>query len=417
MDWVTHNERSVKDNRVTESSSARLQEQLTFAYNNTPAVRIRLDQAGLDPKSIDSIEAFRRIPILSKDRLIELQAQDPPFGGHLAVPRDQVSHIFLSPGPLFEPDGADDTLSRTAEEALRKSGFTEGAVVLNALSYHLVPAGLLLDRALTALGCTVLPGGTAGTELQIAMATQLGATGYVGTPSFLLNLLEKAGDAGLPFTYALCTAEPLFPHQAQRLAEAGIEVHNAYATAELGFLALGRGGERNMSLFSQPFVEVVDPESGLEVPPGSPGEVVVTNFSRIYPLIRFGTGDMALLIDPQPGISQQNERSIILVGRSGEAKKVRGMFVHPNQLRFAVAQVVGPTPTQGEVSHDDQGQDHFTVRVVAAAESWSESQATAVADAVQSICRVRVDRVEPIETLAEDAPGMTDVRNSQRNET
>lgn len=389
----------------------RIHAQIAHAYANAPATRKRLDAAGVTPDDIRGVADLAKIPVLPKDALVGLQQSDPPFGGLLAVPLAEIRHIFLSPGPLYEPDaGHDPSILAMAQEALARSGFAAGDVVLNTLSYHLVPAGLLLDEALTGLGCTVVPGGVGNTELQVKLLADLGITGYVGTPSFLLTLLQKAAELGAPLKLAkaLCTAEPLFPHQRQQIVERGVAVGNAYATAELGFLAVDTAGARHMPLLPEPVVQVVDPETGGDVAPGTPGEVVVTNFNRAYPLIRIGTGDMAILLDPKPGSSRQEERALILVGRSGEAKKVRGMFVHPNQLRFAVGQLLPGAAVQGAVSHDDAGKDFFVVRVAAE----DGGQADAIAEAVRGVSRLRVDRVEFVGAggLSAAAPGMVDDR-------
>ncbi|MCL4831759.1 MAG: AMP-binding protein [Caldilineaceae bacterium] len=389
----------------------RIHDQITHAYQNAPATRKRLDDAGVTPDDIQSVADLTKIPVLPKDALVGLQQADPPFGGLLAVPLSEIRHIFLSPGPLYEPDaGHDPSILAMAAEALRRSGFGPGDVVLNTLSYHLVPAGLLLDEALTGLGCTVVPGGVGNTELQVKLLADLSITGYVGTPSFLLTLLQKAAELGAPvkLAKALCTAEPLFPHQRQQIVERGLTVGNAYATAELGFLALNTDGGREMRLLPEPVVQVVDPETGGAVPPGTPGEVVVTNFNRAYPLIRIGTGDMAILLDPQPGSSRQEERAIVLIGRSGEAKKVRGMFVHPNQLRFAIGQLLPGVAVQGAVSHDGEGKDFFVVRVA----GEDNGKGEAIADAVRQVSRLRVDRVEFVGAggLEVSAPGMVDER-------
>ncbi|RME81680.1 MAG: phenylacetate--CoA ligase family protein [Caldilineae bacterium] len=392
---------------------ARLREMLPQAYEKAPAVRRRLDAAGIKPEDIRTRADLERVPVLPKDELVRLQQEEPPFGGFLAVAPGEVRHIFFSPGPLYEPETADnELLMEMALLALRKSGFAAGDIVLNSLSYHLVPAGLLLDRALVELRCTAVPGGVGNSELQVKMLVDLGVTAYVGTPSFLMQLLGKAEERGvkgrLQVEKAFVTAEPLPASLRERLVdEYGISVGNAYGTAELGFLALNTTGGMQMELLPAPIVEVVDTDTGRHVGPGEAGEVVVTNLDPAYPLIRLGTGDMAIHVDPAPGASRQEERAIILVGRSGEAVKVRGMFVHPNQLRFAVGQVVPGAAVQGVVTRPET-RDVFTVRVAAPADA---SAAEGIKAAVQQVCRVRVDAVEFVEALAADAPGMVDERS------
>lgn len=393
----------------------RLREHIKQAYEKATAVKNRFDAAGLKPSDIQGVADLVKIPILPKDKIIQLQQENPPFGGMLGIPQEEVTHVFFSPGPIYEPapepDGSDWEI---AKQALANSGFKSGEIVLNSFSYHLVPAGFLFDGALARLGCTVVPGGVGNSELQMKMVLDMNITGYAGTPSFLLHLLEKAKEQNikLPITHAIVSAEPLLPPMKAAIEAFGVSIGNAYATADFGIIGLNTGQGMAFTLFAEPIVEVLDPESGQSVGAGEPGEVVVTNLSKIYPLIRIGTGDMAINMDPNPGSSQQRERGLILVGRSGDAAKVRGMFVHPNQLRFATGQIPGVVRVQGVVTQPDN-KDHFVIK----AEVKEKADATAVTnqikEAVQGVCRVRVDDVELIKpgTLADDAPGMVDGRD------
>jgi phenylacetate-CoA ligase len=305
------------------------------------------------------------------------------------------------------------------QEALRQSGFVAGDVVINTLSYHLVPAGLMLDEALTEMGCTVIPGGVGNSDLQVTMMKELGVTGYAGTPSFLMKLIKKSEEMGLDWgdfklNKALVTAEPLPASLRQELEESyGVTVGNAYATAELGFLAINTAGGLPLTMLPAPIIEVVAPDTGKHVGPGEAGEVVVTNFNKAYPLIRFGTGDMAIFNDPAPGESKQEQRTITLVGRSGEAVKVRGMFVHPNQLRFAVGQALGFQALQGVITRPDL-RDMFIVNIVPQ-EPPADVDATVarIKELVRQVCRVRVDEVNfvPADAIPEGSPVMLDKRS------
>lgn len=398
----------------------KLREAVSHAYENAPAVRARFDKVGLTPAGIQTVADLEKLPIMPKDDLIALQQSDPPFGGMLGVPMSEISHLFFSPGPLYEPEAKndDDGGLRMVQLALQKTGFVAGDIVLNTLSYHLVPAGLALDKGLTEMGCTVVPGGVGNSDLQLKMMLDLGVTGYVGTASFLKSLIDKAEAQGMKFTEhfkvtkAFVTAEPLPASLRETLVnDYGIALGNGYATAELGFLALSTTAGLAMQLFPEPIVEIVDPDTGKGVPAGAVGEVVATNFSRAYPLIRLGTGDMAVNVDPNPGESKQEERAIMLVGRRGEAVKVRGMFVHPNQLRFAVAQLTQATGVQGVVTRPGTS-DHFVVKVALAdGGSASDELSAHLAGAIQQVCRVRVDVVEFVDVIPAGERGMVDSRN------
>lgn len=397
----------------------KLRETVAHAYANATAVKARFDAAGVAPEAIQTIADLTKLPILRKDEMVQLQQANPPFGGFLGVEPAAVSHIFFSPGPLYEPaPAAQDRVWEITKQMLLGCGFVPGDVVLVSLSYHLTPAGFLFDQALTRLGCTVIPGGIGNSDLQLQMMRELGCTGYVGTPSFLMSLIRKAEEDGLTFTAdfkltkAIVSAEPLPPSLRQTLTETyGIAVSNAYGTAEFGILAVDRGDgvPMAMQLLPEPIIQLLDPETGEPVDAGTPGEVVVTNFSRVYPLLRFGTGDMAVNVDPNPGKSKQEERSMILVGRSGEAVKVRGMFVHPNQLRFAASQVPGVQAVQAVVTRPDL-KDVLTLKAAVASGAGSEAVVEGLKRAVTAVCRLRVDAVEFIASLPDGAPGIVDAR-------
>jgi phenylacetate-CoA ligase len=402
------------------TTDERVRAVVASAYERVPAVRERFDAAGLQPEDIQKVADLQKLPVLAKDDVVARQMADPPFGGLLGVPRNEVHHIFLSPGPIYEVDaGEDDTLLRMAQLALERSGFAAGDTVLNTLSYHLVPAGLLLDQALVRTGCTVVPGGTSNSEVQLKLLADLQVNGYVGTPSFLMSLIQKAEERGMPFRdhfcleKALVTAEPLPPSLRQRLSEEyGIRIGNAYATAELGILALNTAPGLAMALLPEPIVEVVDPDTGEVVAAGAPGEVVVTLLNPAYPLLRLGTGDMAINGDPAPGSSRQEERTIILVGRSGEAVKVRGMFVHPNQLRFAVSQIAKAAAVQGVVTRTGS-RDSFAVRIALEDEGGSAEMEERLKETVRQFCLVKVDEVQFVasDAIGADERGMIDARS------
>lgn len=404
---------------MTETTDARIKQTIAWAYANSQEVKARFDDAGLTPADVQTVADLARVPVREKDDVVALQQADPPFGGLLAVPLEDIRHIFFSPGPLYEPEAEDDrTPFDMAKLVFERSGFRSGDVVLNSLSYHLVPAGLLVDRALSEMGCTVVPGGVGNSDLQLKMMVDLGVTGYAGTPSFLLQLLEKAEETGLDVNDDLklakivTTAEPLPLSMRQRFTEHyGLAVGNCYATAELGLLALDTTGAMAMGLLPQPVIQVVDPDTGQAVGPGEVGEVVVTNYSRAYPLIRFGTGDMAVNVDPNPGQSVQGERSLILVGRRGEAVKVRGMFVHPNQLRFGVAPFPDVKAIQGVVTRPEN-RDVLTLRVVLSPDADQDALLEQLKASVQAACRVRVDEVDvvPADAIPSGSPGMVDDR-------
>lgn len=405
---------------MNSSQIDRLRQIVQHAYTHTSAFKSIMDGAGISPADIQTLADLDRIPVTTKDRLAEFQAADPPFGGFLAVPLDSLQHVFFSPGPLYEPSAGESPAMDSVRETFAIAGFTGGDVVLNAFSYHLIPTGLALDGVLTEMGATVIPAGVGNADLLVKMMLDLGVTGYAGTPSWLMALIKNAEEKGLNFRQqfslrkALVSAEPLPPTLRQTLVETyGLRVTNAYGTAELGFLAYSTEEGLAMRLLKNPIIQVVNPETGRVAGPGETGEVVVTTFNETYPLIRLGTGDLAVNLDPAPGKSLQEDRSIILVGRVGDAVKVRGMFVHPNQLGFALRQIPGIARAQAVITRQEN-RDEFALRVVLADETADrEAVSQGLNTAVQSACRVKVDRVEfmPADALVEDAASILDERS------
>jgi phenylacetate-CoA ligase len=378
---------------------------VAHAYANAPGVKRIFDQAGIAPADVQGVADLDKIPVTSKDRLIELQAADPPFGGFLAVSPLRLKRIYFSPGPLYDPQGREQSLIEAAGEALSVLGWEPGDVVLNSLSYHLVPAGLLLDETLTAMGVTVIPGGVGMSQLQVKMLLDLKVIGYVGTPSFLATLLdevEKMGPdvkAALALRSALVTAEPLPPSLRQRFEEQyGLRVVNAYGTADLGLLGYECPAKSGFHVPDGVIVQIADPETGASLGPGAVGEVVATTFSETYPLIRFGTGDLSLYTDEPCPCGRSSRRLLALVGRAGEAIKVRGMFVHPNQVRFAIGHFPAVARVQATVTRSEN-RDELAFQVeLTDADVNRDELAIALGEALRAACRVKPDRIEFVES-------------------
>jgi phenylacetate-CoA ligase len=404
---------------MNQSSKEQLQHFLQYAYDNAPAIKAILDGANLSPHDIQSVADLDKIPVTTKDRLIELQQADPPFGGFLAVLPNRLGRVCLVPGPIYVPWAGDAALSDTYRNSTAAAGFQAGDVVINAIAYHFNPVGLTVDDVLRQAGVTVIAAGVGNAEWEVKMMLELGAVGYIGLPSWLLALIEKAEELGHDFRRdfslrkAHVAGEPLPPALREMFVEKyGLRLTNVYAIAEVGALAYNSEGGHAMRLFASPLVQVVNPETGQSVGPGEVGEVVVTNFSETFPLVRLGLGDLAMNLDPAPGESRQEERSIILVGRVGEAVKVRGIFVHPNQLLFAVGQVPGITRAQAVVTRS-KNRDELNLSVELAEEPVDRSELTAsLKTAIRSVCRIEVDRIQfvPAGVIDEEAIPLVDER-------
>jgi len=290
--------------------------------------------AAVDPREVDSRAALANLPVTRKSELPALQKADAPFGGLNATPASGLARIFMSPGPIFDPEGRRPDYWRTAR-TLFAAGFRPGDVALNCFSYHLTPAGSMLETGLHHLGCAVIPGGVGQTELQAQAIAQLAPSGYVGTPSFLKLIVEKCDELGIAskcVARALVSGEALLPPVRAFLSERGIAAFQAYGTADLGMVAYETSAREGLVVNEDLIVEIVRPGTGDAVAEGEVGEVVVTVFNPDYPLVRFATGDLSAALPGASPCGRTNVRIKGWMGRADQATKVRGMFVHPHQV-------------------------------------------------------------------------------------
>ena len=286
------------------------------------------------PEEVTDRAALAKLKLVRKSELPELQRADPPFGGLSALGAPQAAKLFLSPGPVFELEPRTVDPWR-ASRALRAAGFRAGDIVHNSFSYHLTPAGSMIETGAHALGCTVIPAGTAPTEAQATAAARFRATAYGGTPSFLKVLLDRGAEMGLDLsslTRASVTAEALPAALRKGLAERGVEVLQWYGTADAGLIAYETPAMEGLVLDEDVILEIVRPGTGDPVPAGEVGEVVVTILSGDHPLLRFATGDLSAILPGQSPCGRTNVRIRGWMGRADQSTKVRGLFVHPSHV-------------------------------------------------------------------------------------
>ena len=389
-----------------------LPQQVAHAKANAPFFAGWLKD--VDPAAVTSRAALARLPVLRKAMLGEVQKKSPPMGGLITVPMSRVSHVFMSPGPIFEIDTEEPDYFRGAR-AMFAAGFRPGDVVYNTFSYHLTPAGMMMESALRALGCAVVPGGVGNTELQLDAIAAIRPTGYVGTPSFLKILIEKAAELGKDISslrHAFVGAEALPPSLRQMFVTAGMTCLQSYGTADLGTIAYESqapgGGIEGMTVDEGVIVEIVRPGSGDPVPDGEVGEVVVTTFNQAYPLIRFGTGDMsAVLAGPSP-CGRTNMRIKGWMGRADQRTKVRGMFVDPEQIAEISKKHPGLGRLRLVIDWVNQA-DVMTLKVEAAQPSSGLEKA--MTETIRTVCKVG-GKVEfaPPGSLPNDGKVIDDVR-------
>lgn len=391
---------------------ARLAALIRHASTHAPAVRVALDGAGVAPEEIREVADLARIPVTSKDQLVRLQAADPPFGGFCTRPLTELGHVYVSPGPLYEPEADGEAPGgRWLGELLRAWGLRAGAVAVNAFSYHLVPAGRGVERVLRSLGLTVVPTGVGNSALQARVARDLGAEVFCGTPSFLWALLERMAEQGATFRYAVVGAEA-FPAELRRLVVArGVTPIRVYGTADVGIVACACPAGEGMHVSDDMAVEVVEPATGRPLAGSEVGEVVVTSFNPVYPLVRLGTGDLSRFVEGPCPCGRPAPRLAGVLGRVGAAVKVRGMFLYPHQVDDALAGVDGVAGYRAVVGRSGH-RDRLVVEIeVHGGSAGGEDPSTRLGRRLEA-WPMRVDRVEavPPGTLPAGGPVLVDER-------
>ena len=399
---------------------AALPGQIAHAQQNAPAFAEILKD--VNAADITSRNALAKLPVIRKYELLEKQKAaravgGSVFGGFSAVRYgQQMPRVFSSPGPLYEPEGSHPDYWRMAR-AIAAAGFESGELIHNCFSYHFTPAGSMMETGAHALGCTVFPGGIGQTEQQVQAMAELQPAGYIGTPSFLKIILEKAAEMGVALPSvkkALVSGEAFPPSLRDWMLERGVNAFQCYATADVGLIAYETSARQGLVVDEGVIVEIVRPGTGDPVPEGEVGELVITSLNPDYPLIRFGTGDLSAILVGTCPTGRTNQRIKGWMGRADQTTKVRGMFVHPGQ----VAEVVKRFPAalrarlvvQGEMANDSMAL-HVETTAASGAEAELKLQ---IAEAIRDITKLRseVHLVAP-GSLANDGKVIEDARSYQ----
>lgn len=371
--------------------------------------------AGVGAAGVRSREALAKLPVTRKHELLDLQkAGRPadPFGGFSTLVRGPaMPRIFASPGPIYEPEGSTRDYWR-AGRALFAAGFRSGDLVHNSFSYHMTPGAFIMESGAHAVGCTVFPAGVGQTEQQLQAIAELRPVAYMGTPSFLRILVEKAAELGSDIgslRKGLVGGEAFPPSLCAWFTERGLDVYQSYATADLGLIAYETAARQGMVVDEGVIVEIVRPGTGDPVAAGEVGEVVVTTLNAAYPLIRFGTGDLSAVLPGADPTGRTNMRIRGWLGRADQTTKVRGMFVHPAQ----VAEVCRRFPDVRKarlVVSGEMANDHMAFRVEA--ETAPEGLAERIGEAVRDVTKLRADvQVVPPGSLPNDGKVIEDARS------
>ena len=414
-----YDELETRDPAVREAAlMAALPGQVAHAQAHARAFATILD--GVDAGAVTDRSALAALPVTRKHELLERQkaarAQDA-FGGFSAIGWQGMAggrgaaKVFQSPGPLYEPEGRAPDYWRMAR-ALFTAGFREGDLMHNSFSYHRTPAGSMMETGAHALGCTVFPGGVGNTELQLQAMSELRPQGYVGTPSFLRILLDKAAEDGLALPSlrkALLSAEALPPSLREAFRACGIDACQCYATADLGLIAYETEAREGLVLDERIVVEIVRPGTGEPVPEGEVGEVVVTTLNPDYPLIRFGTGDLSAVLPGHCPTGRTNKRIKGWMGRADQTTKIRGMFVHPGQVA-SIARRFPEVLKARLVVTGEMANDSMTLKVetTGAAQGFEQK----ISEAIREVTKLRgTVELLPPGSLPNDGKVIEDARS------
>jgi phenylacetate-CoA ligase len=375
---------------------------------------------GVIAGDINNRAALAQIPVTRKSALKDLQQATPPFGGLNTTPTAQLSRIFMSPGPIFDPEGRSGDWWRYARP-LHALGARSGDLIQNCFAYHFTPAGLMVEGGAAHLGCPVIPAGIGQTEMQVQAMELLKPKVYVGTPSFLKIIIEKAQEMGADISsvkMALVGAEALPPSLRQWLNENGVPfVLQTYGSADIGNIAYETltDGKLNpgMLLDETLLLEIVRPGTGDPVADGEVGEIVITSFNPDYPLIRFATGDMSAVLSGTSPCGRTNTRIKGWMGRADQTTKVRAMFVHPSQ----VADIAKRHPVIKKarlVVSGEMANDEMTLHCEVDHPDAALSEVDAIIASIRDVTKLRGNvKLQAIGSLPNDGKVIEDARSYQ----
>jgi phenylacetate-CoA ligase len=365
---------------------------------------------GVDPNSVTSRKALAALPLLRKSDLAALQEANPPFGGFNLTPPGGLRRLLMSPGPIFEPEGAGSDWWGAAP-ALYAAGFRAGDIVHNSFAYHLTPGGFILESGAHALGCPVIPAGVGNTEQQVAAIAHFKPNGYMGTPDFLKILLDAAAKLGADASSlkrGVVSGAALPASLQQELSQRGVEVFQCYATADVGVIAYETQAREGLIVNESLIVEIVRPGTGELVADGEIGEVLITSFNPDYPMIRLATGDLSAVLSGRSPCGRTNMRIKGWMGRADQVTKVKGMFVHPGQI----AEIAKRHPELARVRLEVmRAGEQDVMTLMAECATMTDALAEQVGATLQSVTKLRgeVKLVSP-GTLPNDGKVIADQR-------
>jgi phenylacetate-CoA ligase len=395
-----------------------LSKTVIHAYQHAPAVKKLFTKAGVTPEQIRTVKDLEKLPITRKTDLLEMQKIDPPYGGVAAIPFEDIERVFISPGPIYE---IQNSSIMWFAKSFWAAGFRQGDVVINTFTYHMSPAGILFHEGIRDCGATVVVAGTGNTDLQIQIMKDLQVTGFVGTPSFLLTVLKRAGEMGLNLKKDLSLKKAWFTGEMLAASlrktfeeEYRIDTYQTYAVTEPGgAIAYECKQKAGMHLMDEYITEIVDPETGKQLGPGETGEIVVTPVhNSTWGLVRFGTGDLSGYITEPCPCGRTANRITGIVGRAGDAVKVRGMFIVAKQAEQAImsfGKIARYQLIVGRREHRDELILKAELKDIGADKAKLSLD---INNKFQDICRIKIDKIDFVAsgTISEKQQGLKDER-------
>jgi phenylacetate-CoA ligase len=417
--FLKKNLETMPPKKRVEYLNQKLRGVIQYAYKHSVAFKNKLDSVGLKPKDIQTIKDLEKIPITKKTELMELQREHPPFGELEGVPINELRRIYVSPGPINEP-GESEYNELGWVQGMYAGGFRSGDIVINTFSYHMVPFALqMVDNSLHRIGCVVIPTGIGNTEQQVNILKTFKATGFCGTPSFLFNIAEKAEEMGfnlkedLNLKVGFVAAEMLPESLRSQLEEKfGMIIRQGYGTADIRCLGYECMKKNGMHIPDDKIVEIIDPETGKQLGPGKTGEIVATTFNKVYPLIRFGTGDLSILTETPCPCGRTSPRLIKILGRVDQGTKVKGLFIHPGQADEVASKHPEIEKYQVWVTRSEH-KDEMTFRIELKEEiSHPEKLKEEIEKSIRDVTKLRSDvQFLPKGTIPDGAKKIEDQRS------
>jgi phenylacetate-CoA ligase len=367
--------------QLTAIQLQRLQSVVSRAYQNVALMRSRMDERGLTPASIATLEDIAKLPFTIKSDLRDTY----PFG-LFASPMEEIVRLHASSGTTGKPivvayTQADlDVWSEVMVRSFAACGVHRGDVIQNAYGYGLFTGGLGAHYGGELLGATVIPISGGNTERQLMVMQDFGVTAICCTPSYFLHLIEAARELKIDFSrlrVGVFGAEPWSEAMRERIQEdSGIRAHDIYGLSEI--IGPGVGIEcaerRGLHIFEDHFYpEIIDPETGQVLPEGAEGELVLTTLSKqAMPMIRYRTRDVTALVSEQCACGRTLRRIRRIGRRSDDMFIIRGVNVFPSQVETALLRVEGTLPHYQIVLTRDTGLDQMEVKVEVTPEVFSD---------------------------------------------